>query len=766
MNEAIHFIQDLAVIALAAALGGLVCRRAGLSPIVGYLFAGVLVGPHTPPQGLITDLERVHLFGQLGMLFLMFGIGLGFSFRRLRQLGLPVVAATAGTAFLVFTAARFGGMALGLDRVGTAFFAALLTVSSSVVIGKMLADTGRTHEKSSQLALGITLCEDLVAIVMLTMLGSYVQFGPEHAPMSQAEVLRTLGLFAGFVLVLATLGLLLVPRVLNRLGQGAGPELITLLVAGLLFGLALMVVQAGYSLALGAFLLGAIMADTPQRATVERAFGGLKDLFGAVFFVAIGMTVDWRLLPDAFVPLVVLTTLALVGRTLAAGGMLVVLGYEARVAWRSGLILTPIGEFSIIIAQMGAVSGLLPERHMVAAIGATLLTALISPVLAARNDAIAEWLASRRLPLVGTAAALHRQLLDRLQRKKKHGALWKVLRRRLVQILVAVAFMSALLALAQPAIEWTMDLIDPQSRPGDRTVLPYWMALGVLLLGPGIAVARNVNAVAMILADYAILQGAAQERLRPLLTGSLQAGAAVLLLLWFWNFVPGGARGWAILVVAVMLAALAALLWRRLVHWQSAIEISLESSIGETAAEAVEKKSLEWMDRYAPLGLRINEIVISDQSAQIGRSIGELGIRSRLGCTVIGIDRQTVMIANPGPGVKLYPGDKLLVLGTAEHVAAARADLGAERPNEAAAEHDFRDLALETITLPESGALIGRSLAELAWPQKFGIQVVGCWRGEHCALNPAAEMQIARGDRLLVIGTPAQMRALRAALAG
>lgn len=764
MNVAVQFIQDLAVIVLSAAVAGLLCKRAGLSPIVGYLIAGILVGPYTPPRGLIGSVDRVELFAQIGMVFLMFGIGLGFSLRRVRQLGLTMVAVTAGTAMLVFTLARLGGFALGLDRAGTAFFAGMIVVSSSVVIGKMLNESGRSHEKSSQLALGVTLCEDLVAIVMLTLLGYYAHFGPEHAPIARGELLRALGLFAGFVFVLAIVGLLLVPKMLSRFSRDANVELETLFVAGLLFGLSFLVVRAGYSLALGSFLLGAIIAETPQRPSVERAFAGLRDLFGAVFFVAIGMTIDWQLLPAALVPLSVMTILALVGRTMVAGSMLILFGYTPRTAWSAGLLLTPLGEFSFIIAQLGIGSALLPPEYMGAAVGAALLTALISPVLGKYNGEVANFMVRHPVPVLSPMMALHRRLLDNLQRRVKGSTLWKVLRRRVIQIVLETAFIGAALAFARPMIEWVVRNVGPRVWLDISTTTACWTALGLLLVAPLIAIVRNLGATAMIVADYAVMQGASQERFRTVITFVVQSVGIALLLFWIWNFVPGEARIWSLLAVAMIMVGMALLLWRRFVGWHSTLEISLEASIGESTSEIAARKSNEWSDRYAPLGLQVGEIVLPDSFRNIGRSIGEIGVRSKFGCTVIGIDRHSFTIPNPGPGTHLYPGDRLLVLGTSGQIAETREHLLAPPVTDGVPNDAFRDLALETISIPDGSVVAGQSLAELQWAQQIGVQVVGWWRGENGSLNPPATTRFGAGDRLLILGTPSQMRTLRRAL--
>lgn len=761
MNAAIQFLQDLAVIMLAAALAGLLCKRVGISPIVGYLLAGIVVGPYTPPHAFVTDPDRVQTLAQLGLVFLMFGIGLGFSLRRMRDLGLPVFFATAGTAFLVFNLARVSAGALGLDRVGSVFFAGMLIASSSAVIGKILMETGRTHEKSSQLALGITLSEDIVAIVMLTLLGSYVQFGPGAAPAGGASIVDKVALFAGFALALVVIGLLLVPRVLRRLGREATAELETIFVAGLLLGLSLMVVRAGYSLALGAFLLGAIIAETPQRAHVERAFAGLRDFFSTIFFVAIGMTIEVSRLGEAIWPLLLLVALALVARPLAAGLMLLVLGYDKRLAVRTGLILVPIGEFGFITAQLATGSGLLPPQYMSAVVGASLVTALVTPLFVKYNRRVADRVGGWRVPLLDRLLDLHRRILDALQRQRESSLLWRLLRKRLLQTAVEVALISVVLVFAQPGIAWVVAEAGPAVLPGVNTGVVCWSVLGLVLLAPLVAVWRNTQAVAMICADYIGRQGPALARYRPLVTTALQTTALIALVLWLWNFVPVEAGVWMTLGVLAFLAVATALLWRRLIYWHSTIEISLGSALGSDAEAG---RSYEWMDRHAPWGLQMGEVVLPDRFALAGRSIGEAGIRTRFGCSVVGIERQSFTVANPGPGSHLFPGDRILLLGTDAQIAATREflvnDTAASAPDDT-----FRDLALELVDVPAGSPAAGRALFELNWPRLLGVQVVGHERGPARTLTLAADQRLESGDRLLALGTPQQLRTLRDHLA-
>ncbi|BET65281.1 cation:proton antiporter [Opitutales bacterium ASA1] len=762
MPEAAKFIQDLAVIMIAAACGGLLCKRIGLSPIVGYLAAGIIVGPFTPPYSFVEDIERVHVLAQLGLVFLMFGIGLGFSISRIKQLGFPVLIATAGTAFFVFNTARVGGGLVGLDRVGSIFFAGMLLSSSSAVIGKILSESGRTHEKSSQLALGITLSEDMVAIVMLTLLGSYVQFGTEPAgDGSGGRVLETLALFGGFVLTLAAVGLLIVPRVLRRLSREANAELETIFVAALLFGLSMMVVKSGYSLALGAFLLGAIIGETPQRAHVERAFSGLRDFFAAIFFVAIGMTIEVARMGDALWPIVALSVLALVGRPILAALMLLLIGHDSRMALRAGLILAPLGEFGFIVAQLGTAHALLPPEYMSAAVGASLITALVSPVMVKYNGAIADKLGARDIPLIGRALDAHRRVLDALHHHSSSNLLWRLSRKRLFQIGREVAFISVALAFAGPVIAWIVRQVGTEVVPGAPTAVVCWVTLGFLLLVPLVAVWRNTQALAMIIADYIGHTAPALARIAPFVSTAFQILVSLALVLLWSNFVPAGAGLWLTTGVLVFLAVMAAVLWRRMIRWHSNIEYALNTSLGD--ANDSPSISYEWMDRYSPWGLEVGEVTVPDQSACAGRSIGDIGIRKRFGCTVIGIERQTFMVANPGPTSHLFPGDRVLLLGTAEQITAARAALMEEQAA-GSAEDTFRDLAVELLDVPHGSPACGRTLAALNWPRLLGVQIVGHERDGVRTLTPPADLRLAAGDDILALGTPGQIGVLRHAL--
>ena len=417
----IDFIKDLAVVMLVAGLVGWACHRAGLSVVVGYLVAGMVIGPYTPPFSLVSDLPRIETLAQVGLVFLMFSIGMGLSLRKLRRLGLSLVLATFTGAIVMYNLTRAVGGAMGWSPLETTFLAAMLMVSSSAIINKVLHETGATHEKSGQLAMGVSVLEDVVAVVMLTILNSLVQIGG-----AKASVGATLGLLGAFIALAGIGGMLTVPWLLRKLSVSAGEELPTIVVAGLLFVLAFLADRAGFSLALGAFMLGAIVAETPHKTQVGRAFEGMRDVFSAVFFVSIGMLIDLRALADSWLLVLGITAFVLIARPLAIMTGMLAIGGSTRESLRVGLSVTPLGEFSFIIAQLGVTAGAVPPRFRALAVGVSLLTTLAGPVLTRRSEGISGWIAARQPRWLADWEEYYHRWLGRLQQRERKSRLWQM----------------------------------------------------------------------------------------------------------------------------------------------------------------------------------------------------------------------------------------------------------------------------------------------------------------------------------------------------
>lgn len=745
----IGFIQDLGIVLLVAGGAGWLFHRFGLSVVVGYLLAGIIIGPYTPPFPLVEDTDRIQTLANVGLVFLMFSIGMGLSLTRLRRLGFPIVVATALIAFLLFSGWRALGSAFGLTPVQSLFFAGMWVSSSSAIIGKVLQERGLTHQRNGQLALGVTVLEDVVAIVVLTILVSYAGIGQE-APVT---VLETIGIFGAFVIFMAITGLLFVPRILRFLGHRAGVELQTVIVGALLMLLAVLAQRAGYSLALGAFLLGAIVAETPQRGQVETAFAGLRHVFTAVFFVAIGMLIDLSLVGEVWVYIIGIALLVILGRVVAAYFALILIGAPSREAVRAGLALTPMGEFGFIIAQAGITAAVVPPSFYPLAVGVSLLTALACPVLVSRSEKIAHLFERLEPRFVRNGISYYQNWLERVSSLPGENHVWRLSRRRLIQIVLGVLFISGLLIVAEPLYGVLAATLGEDLFFRYGTAFLFWGALGIIALFPLFAAWRNISAVAMLLAE-ATSRERREKALPFIVEGGIKTAGILALLIWLWVLLPlGPAAAWVFGALVVWAVAMIVIFRRRLLHVHSQVEVELQELMSEGYRKS--SRSLPpWLQEHKDFHLNIGEFVVPDNALCGGKTVGELALRTRFGSSIVGIDRQGFVIGSPGPGTVLYPRDRLLLLGNREEIEAARQDLSQERREGTRAAVALDDVQMESVAVPLDSPRVAKTLAELDINRVTGVQVAGIQRQNRFRANPGGDERIHPADELLVLGSP------------
>jgi len=754
----IDFIKDLAVVMLVAGLVGWACHRAGLSVVVGYLLAGVVIGPHTPPFSLVTDIPRVETLASVGLVFLMFSIGMGLSLRKLRRLGLSLVLATFMGAIVMYNLTRALGGAMGWSAIDTTFLAAMLMVSSSAIISKVLNEIGATHEKSGQLAMGVSVLEDVVAIVMLTILNSLIQIGDTHASIS-----TTLGLLGAFIVLAGIGGMLIVPWLLKKMSLSAGEELPTIVVAGLLFVLAFLADQAGFSLALGAFMLGAIVAETPHKTQVSRAFDGMRDVFSAVFFVSIGMLIDLRAMADAWALILGITAFVLVARPLAIMTGMLVIGGSTRESLRVGLSVTPLGEFSFIIAQMGVAALAIPAKFQAIAVGVSLLTTLAAPLLTRRSEAISDWVVARQPGWLTGLEGFYHRWLQRMQQRERQSLLWQMSKKRFIQIGVEILLVTGLFVFSEQVFGLVRDYLPVHSRFPSGALILFWGVLILLALAPLVAIWRNTSALSLLYAQVTTQGHPKAAKLAPVVEAGLKAGAGLLLLLWLSAILPisGDVARWlpAVALIVILLGFL--VLRRRLVYWHSMLEVELQEMLNQ-GDQKFTGTTAPWMAPHADWNITLTDCVLPDLADCRGRTLGELALRTQFGCTVAGVERSGVMVGNPTGAMILYPRDKVLLLGDPAQVAAGKEYLQAA--SGLSVTSNFDEVRMESVELPPGCGLHDRTLAELALGKEFGLQVAGINRAGLRILNPRGEEKLFTGDSVLVLGSPDQIKAFKATL--
>ncbi|MFO1516285.1 MAG: cation:proton antiporter [Lysobacterales bacterium] len=581
----IRFIHDLALIMVVAGITTVLCHRLRQPVVLGYLVAGMLLGPHTPPLAFVLEEQSLHAIAELGVVLLLFSVGLEFNLRRLRQVGAgPVVAAGTEVMLMLWLGYELG-RAFGWRTMDALFLGAIMSLSSTMLVLRSLDDAGRRKEAFGQLVLGILVVEDIFTVVLIALLSGIALTG-DVAP---GQALTLIGKLALFVVVGLVLGLLAIPRFIDWVAGLGRNETLLVTTLGVCFGASLLAVNAGFSVALGAFISGAIVGESHALPRVEKLIAPLRDMFSALFFVAIGMLIDPRALLQYWLPVLLVSVAVIVGKTLTCtfGGALA--GHDGRNALRAGLSLAQIGEFSFVIASLGLSLKVTSDFLYPIAVAVSAVTAFVTPYLVRSSDRIAE-AAERRMPRpMRVLLAAYANWIAGLKPVEENAAIAAMLRRLVFHIVINMALVMAVFLGASYLKPRLLELL-PESIASDgarRSVL--WAAALFLSLPMLIAAYRKADALGMVLAELGIREGAAGARtyaLRRVLGKLIPLGALVILALLV--TVLGAAilpPGEVLLVLLALAALVSAFLWRSFVQVHARLQAALKETI-EKPAEA------------------------------------------------------------------------------------------------------------------------------------------------------------------------------------
>ncbi len=753
----IDFVRDFAIILTAAAAIGWGCRRVGIPAVAGYLITGMIIGPNPPSLAWVSSVERIQVFSQVGLVFVMFGIGLRLGIRRYSRMGPGLFAAVVASTLLLYSMTRLLGAAFGLSGIETMILAAMIISASSTVVARTLQEKDLMHERHGQIALTMAVLEGVIAILALTLMNSYAEFGAggKHTPLGEV-----LGELSAFVALTAMTGFLLIPWLLQRVTHAMGEELQTISLVAVLLMLAVVASHAGFSMALGAFIMGVVVAETPHRHQIRRKFDGLRELFGALFFVAMGMLVDLHLAREHLGLIVGVGIFTVVARSLVSAGSLILVGTPFRDACRAGLAVTPVGEFTYVIAQLGVGALLVPDYFFPVAVGVSLITLAVSPVLTRHADRLSSLLVAIAPRWIGDSIAHYHDWIDRLQAGRKRNLLWQLSRKRILQVIVSVLLVSGLLLFSERLLRANTEWLGLDFPVRDGLVVVYWVVLSLVALAPLVALWRNLSAMALLYSQVATRGMPRRARVQPIVEAALKIAAGISIFIWLSALLPTHGAGKWLTVLSVVVAVVGLLmLRRRLIHWHSELEADVQGMLASSEA-GITQSQAAWLRPHLDWNLRIGECVLPDLPECQGRRIADLDLRARFGCTVVGIERQGYMISLPSPRAALYPRDKILLLGTREQVAAGKAFLIAiaEQPSIAP---EFDEVRMDLIPVPAWSRANGCSLREISPAAIHRVQIAGIHRGDIRILTPGANEIIRGGDDLLALGSPDYLRDFR-----
>lgn len=568
----IAFIHDLAFIMLAAGVVTVVFHLLHQPVVLGYIVAGVLIGPHTPPYSLVTDEATIQTLAELGIVFLLFSLGLEFSVHRLRQVGATALIAALAGIVLMFWAGYEIGLGFGWRAMDALFLGAMLSISSTTITLKALDELGLKREHFAQMVFAILIVEDVLAIGMIALLSGIAVTGEVDA----GAVLRTLAMLTVFLVASLVIGILAVPRLLDFVARFNRNEMLLVAVLGLLFGFCLLVAQLGYSIALGAFVIGVIVAEAACLKRIERVIAPVRDMFSAIFFVAIGLLLDPRVLLDYALPIAIVTVVLVVGKVLARSAGAFAAGESGRSALRVGMSLAQIGEFSFIIAALGTTLKATSDFLYPIAVAVSAITTLFTPYLIRAADPLA-----RRLRVMlpyGLRRIIHLYTwwLQSLRFEGDRAVIAAMVRRILLQTFVNFCLVAAIFGGgAYLASARGLDLRAwlPNPRIADAAI---WGAALVLSLPFLIAAYRKLKALSMMLAEAGVHAGRYTARVRRIIAEVLPAVSIAAMLLLVCALSSSILPPAELLVAMLAMGALIlALLWRTMVKLHSRLQIAL-----------------------------------------------------------------------------------------------------------------------------------------------------------------------------------------------
>lgn len=660
------FLQDLAVVMLVAGVVTVLFHAVKQPVVLGYILAGAVIGPHLLPRSLVTSQESVQTLAELGVVFLLFRLGLEFNLRKISEVGpTAFIVAPLETALLFFAGFEIGQV-FAWPTMDCIYLGGIMMISSTTIIAKTLADMGKNREPFAQAIYGILIVEDIIAVLLIASLSTVTQGGG----LDWASIVGLLFRLSEFVIVAIVLGLLVVPWLLRFVGRFRGDETLLVTVLGLCFGMALLASKLGFSVALGAFIMGALMAESDEIRRIERITAPLRDMFSAVFFVAIGMLINPGVLREHALAVAVITVALIVGKLLACSFGSFLAGYERGTALRVGLGLGQIGEFSFIIAALGASLGATSSYLYPIAVSVSAITTVLTPYLIRNADTLVA-LHDRLAP--ESLKNYQRDYIDWVRRVRSRRAadpVRAIVRRIFLQLTVNVALIAAFFIAA---------MYVQRQEPGWLQRLPPWtggpktvLCLAALICSLPVIVAflRKLQALSMILSELAIREQASQRQkvaLRTLLSNTiLFAGAVAMSVLILALSAPLLPPLKILFLLCVLAALLAMLLRAHFVRLYSRAQNILHDTLARThhVHEPAPARFLPPLLDQADL----RTLTLPASAAAAQKSIGELQLRTRSGSSIIAIRRGETTIHNPNPTLTLAGGDELLLLGDAEQL--------------------------------------------------------------------------------------------------
>ena len=742
-------IQDLALILMVAGIVTLIFKKLRQPLVLGYIVAGFLVSPNMPYTTSVVDSANIHLWADIGVMFLLFSLGLDFSFKKILKMGASPVISTCTIIFCMSILGVCVGHSFGWEKMDCIFLGGMLAMSSTTIIYKAFDDLGLRQQQFAGLVMSVLILEDILAIVMMVMLSAIAR-GQDLEGGQMLEAVVRIGFFLVLWLVVGIFAVPLFLRSVRRLING---EVLLVVSLGLCCAMAVFSTKVGFSSAFGAFIMGSILAETIEAERIERLVEPVKNLFGAVFFVSVGMLVDPRILVDYALPIVVLVLTILIGQAVFGTFSFMLGGESLKSAMRCGFSMSQIGEFSFIIASLGLSLGVISHFLYPVVVAVSVITTFLTPYMIR----------------LATPAYNHLEhhLSERLVRSLNHMSMshphtqeqskWK----RLLTQMTINTLIYSILSSATIVLMFTFVL------PFMRKLLPgwelHWYANAITGILTVLMISPFLRAMVMKKNHSEEFKGLWKESSRnyfPLLfTILVRILIAVSFIFYICNYLSRFTN--ALMITIGFVVIILIILSRRIKHRSIALERLFIQNLRSRDIEAQVhgKKRPLYEGRLLDRDIHIADFEVPSNSTWMGSTLKQLNFGQKYGVHVSSILRGGRRINIPDGDCVIFPGDVLQVIGSDAQFTAFREAMEKEQWG-IDPELEKREMKLRQLIIASDSPFIGKTLIESGIRETYSCMVVGLEEGKESlsAYRPNRKFQV--GDIIWVVGERDSLAAL------
>ena len=750
MAEIPFLVKDLALILMVAGVVTLIFKRLKQPLVLGYIVAGFLVSPHMPYTVSVMDETDIQTWADIGVIFTLFSLGLDFSFKKIVKMGASPIIACIVIVFCMMMLGISVGHGFGWDRMDCIFLGGMLAMSSTTIIYKAFDDMGLRQQKFASMVMSVLILEDILAIVMMVMLSAIAGGSNPDGEQMISSVLRI-----GFFLVLwFIVGIFAIPLFLRSVRKLINGETLLVVSLGLCCGMAVLSTKVGFSSAFGAFVMGSILAETIEAEKIIKLVEPVKNLFGAIFFVSVGMLVDPKILVEYAVPILALVGTILVGQAIFGTFGFMLGGESLKSAMRCGFSMAQIGEFSFIIASLGLSLGVISNFLYPVVVAVSVITTFLTPYMI-RLALPSYQMMEKHLPCKFINILNHFAMSHPSTQQQSK---WKSLIRQMAINTIAYSILSA----ATIAMMFTFVL------PLMRNLLPGWQLhwyanaltglLTVVLISPflrAIVMKKNHSP------EWKRLWVESSINRIPLLfTIVVRYIIALAFIFYIINYLSRFTSALIVCIgaVVVLLMVASRRIKKRSIVMERLFIHNLRSR--DIAAQVNGEKRPLYAGHLLDRDIHISEIEVPEDSTWCGKSLKELHLRERFGIDMSSIRRGSQRLNIPNGDTVIFPGDKLQIIGNDDQIHKFSQALTSELAPEDV-DIEKREMKLRQLIISGGSEFLGKTLIESGIRDKYNCMVVGLEEGRENLTRVLPTRVFEKGDIIWLVGEEADLQKIQ-----